>query len=100
MRRTVGKSRSAVVACLDIQDRPCEVCGTDGARPMVFRGEQFCCDNHRKVIIGEIAPTTAEWGTMSESLREALKYRWGGDDAIRTIAEGKERLAEFDREDR
>lgn len=32
----------------------CEVCGLpDSEKPMVFRGEQWCCDDHRKVLMGE-----------------------------------------------
>ena len=30
---------------------PCEVCATpDQDKPMCFRGERWCSDNHRKII--------------------------------------------------
>jgi len=34
---------------------PCKVCGAkDDQKPMVFRGEDFCCDLHRKMLSGEL----------------------------------------------
>lgn len=33
---------------------PCKVCGTpDPEKPMAFRGEDWCCDRHRKMVVGE-----------------------------------------------
>lgn len=33
----------------------CKVCGKpDSDKPMAFRGEDWCCDRHRKFIIGEM----------------------------------------------
>lgn len=41
---------------------PCKVCKTpDDQKPMVFRGEDWCCDTHRKMIVGELPwPTETE----------------------------------------
>jgi hypothetical protein len=34
---------------------PCEVCGAKNVdRPMVFRGERWCSDLHRKMVVGEL----------------------------------------------
>lgn len=78
-RSLPAKPKLAVSACSGVRDRPCEVCGTNNAnRPMVFRGEDYCSDLHRKVIIGEIAPTLKEWASMDRSLYKALEIRWGG----------------------
>lgn len=34
---------------------PCKVCGTvDSAKPQIFRGEDWCCDLHRKMVKGEL----------------------------------------------
>lgn len=34
---------------------PCRVCGkTDPEKPMAFRGEWWCSENHRKIIHGEV----------------------------------------------
>lgn len=39
---------------------PCDVCAKrDDKKPMVFRGERWCSDDHRKVIQGEKAPELA-----------------------------------------
>lgn len=47
----------------------CLVCDTkDEDKPMVFRGEEHCSDNHRKVISGEREPTVQEWNTMDRDL--------------------------------
>lgn len=33
----------------------CKICGkNDSERPLVFRGEEFCCDDHRKMLTGEM----------------------------------------------
>jgi hypothetical protein len=40
---------------------PCEICKkADHEKPTCFRGEKWCCDNHRKMIIGELPRPTAE----------------------------------------
>lgn len=37
------------------ESNPCKVCGTpDSQKPMCFRGEEWCSDDHRKVLSGEI----------------------------------------------
>lgn len=84
MGRPVEKPRTTVSGCSDIRDKPCRVCGTsDPQKPMVFRGEDFCCDMHRKVMLGEIAPTEKEWRSMEEDLLGTLALRWGGVDVTR-----------------
>lgn len=51
----------------------CRVCGTeDQDKPMAFRGEDWCSDNHRKIIAGERIPTVAEWETMDNDLCKLL----------------------------
>lgn len=51
----------------------CLVCATpDSKRPMIMRGEAWCCDGHRKVVKGEIKPTQAEWITMTAELKHEL----------------------------
>lgn len=68
-----------VRACSGVSEKDCEVCSTGYYdKPMAFRGENWCSDNHRKVMMGEIAPTRAEWDTMSFELMKALEIRWGG----------------------
>ena len=40
---------------LVINMNPCEVCGkTDPEKPTCFRGEKWCCELHRKMIVGEL----------------------------------------------
>lgn len=52
-----------------MRDHPCLVCGVlDGEKPMAFRGEDYCSDNHRKVIIGEREPTEKQKVTMDPEL--------------------------------
>ena len=54
----------------------CRVCKTrDDKKPQIFRNEDWCCDNHRKVILGEIQPTMEELRTMSQSLYDELIHR-------------------------
>lgn len=37
----------------------CLVCGKpDPEKAMAFRGEDWCCDRHRKMILGEITRET------------------------------------------
>jgi hypothetical protein len=82
--RKVEKPTRAVSGCSDIRDKPCRVCGTsDTEKPMVFRGSDFCCEQHRKVGMGEIAPTEREWRSMERPLMEQLNARWGGTDVTR-----------------
>lgn len=57
----------------------CRVCGTsDKNKPMVFRGENYCCERHRKLIAEEpkVEPTHTEWITMDRKLFDALEGRW------------------------
>lgn len=40
-----------------VTQNPCEVegCGVpDEIKPMCFRGERWCSDDHRKIILGEV----------------------------------------------
>lgn len=33
----------------------CKVCGKpDNEKPAIFKGEDYCCDDHRKVLTGEL----------------------------------------------
>lgn len=33
----------------------CEICKMpDHKKPMCFRGERWCCDKHRKMVLGEL----------------------------------------------
>lgn len=33
----------------------CQVCNTpDDLKPMCFKGEQYCCEDHRKILDGEV----------------------------------------------
>lgn len=35
---------------------PCKVCGKgDEGRPQCFKGEDWCCEDHRKKILGDPA---------------------------------------------
>lgn len=53
--------------------KDCRVCGTPSdKKPMIFRGEDWCCDGHRKVVKGEVKPTQAEWSTMDSGLQQEL----------------------------
>lgn len=55
----------------------CRVCETpDSEKPMVFRGEPYCSDDHRKVIIGELKPTGDEWVYMDQDLYMELQALW------------------------
>jgi hypothetical protein len=66
--------KEGLLARAPVPDHPCLVCGKgDGDKPMVFRGEQWCSDNHRKVVIGEKEPTTEELETMSQELFDKLR---------------------------
>ena len=60
----------------------CRVCGTrDDKKPQIFRNESWCCDNHRKIILGELEPTPIEWRTMDKELYDQLgsdNARWKG----------------------
>jgi hypothetical protein len=39
----------------------CKVCGkTDDKKPMAFRGEPYCSDIHRKVLLGEVTLKTVQ----------------------------------------
>lgn len=45
----------------------CRVCGTeDKDKPAIFRGEEFCCDRHRKIIAGDILPTPEERDNITD----------------------------------
>lgn len=34
-----------------VNHHPCRVCGkVDAEKPAAFRGEDWCCENHRKVV--------------------------------------------------
>lgn len=47
-------------------DVDCRVCGLwDEDKPMAFKGESWCSDDHRKVIVGEKEPTEAQRVFMS-----------------------------------
>lgn len=38
-----------------VTHRSCKVCGLpDDQKPMVYRGEDWCCEQHRKVLTGEV----------------------------------------------
>lgn len=44
---------------------PCPVCGTpDHRKPMCFKGEPWCCERHRKLIVGELSPNAMEFLQM------------------------------------
>jgi hypothetical protein len=44
----------------------CRVCGTpDKDKPMCFRMTDACCENHRKIIDGEVEPTDQERAMMA-----------------------------------
>jgi hypothetical protein len=54
----------------------CLVCATpDKDKPMVFRGEEWCSDNHRKVVNMELIPTHDELITMDRALYDQWKKR-------------------------
>jgi hypothetical protein len=54
----------------------CRVCGTaDPDKPQIFRGEDWCCDHHRKIIQCEVVPTLAELRTMDQALYNGLIRR-------------------------
>lgn len=39
---------------MTVQMNPCKVCGlTDENKPTCFRGEDWCCENHRKILVGD-----------------------------------------------
>lgn len=43
-----------------IRMNPCLVCGTtDDQKPTCFRGTGWCCENHRKILAGELAEEKA-----------------------------------------
>jgi hypothetical protein len=43
-----------------MEDHPCRICGTpDSEKPMCFRKEDWCSENHRKLIAGEDADPRA-----------------------------------------
>lgn len=51
----------------------CRVCQTsDKNKPQIFRGEDWCCDRHRKIIGGEIEPSLKEIQTMTQELYDKL----------------------------
>lgn len=51
----------------------CLVCATpDNDKPMVFRGDEWCSDNHRKIVTMEVAPTYLELMTMDKGLFEDI----------------------------
>lgn len=51
----------------------CAVCGTpDSDKPMCYKGENYCSENHRKVIAGEKPPNFKEQGTMTNDLFKKL----------------------------
>lgn len=36
---------------------PCQVCNkTDEQKPTIFRGEKWCSESHRKLIVGDTPP--------------------------------------------
>jgi len=48
-----------------MSDHPCKVpgCGTkDADKPQIFRGEDWCSDLHRKMLIGELPMPTQHDG--------------------------------------
>jgi hypothetical protein len=53
----------------------CRVCDKIG--PMVFRNDPWCCDDHRKVIKGEILPGPRLRQRMQQSLLRELAVLWG-----------------------
>jgi hypothetical protein len=56
--------------------KPCRVCGCpDTKKPQIFMGEDWCCDRHKKIIAGEIEPTSAEWASMDQELYKSLGGR-------------------------
>ena len=51
----------------------CRVCDTpDEAKPQIFKGEDYCCDRHRKIIAGEIEPGLNEIKSMHQDLYDTL----------------------------
>ena len=45
----------------------CRVCSTpDEQKPQIFRGEDWCCDRHKKIINGEILPTPEERDNITD----------------------------------
>lgn len=63
----------------------CRVCGTkDRDKPQIFKAEEWCSDNHRKLIAEEpgIEPTVKEWVTMDSKLFEALEGQWQAPDDV------------------
>lgn len=57
---------------------PCKVCQTeDPDKPMCFRMTDACCENHRKVIDGEVEPAAKDWVTMDKDLFYQCDDDWG-----------------------
>lgn len=63
---------------------PCRVCHTeDPDKPMCFRMTDACCENHRKIIDGEVEPTFQEWVTMDRKLFQDLEGEWQAPDGVK-----------------
>jgi hypothetical protein len=51
----------------------CRVCNTeDPDKPMCFRMTEACCENHRKIIDGELPATYAQLAVMDKDLYQRL----------------------------
>jgi hypothetical protein len=57
----------------EIEMTDCRVCSTpDEAKPTIFRGEEWCSDGHRKIILGEVEPKQYDIDRMEPSLYKEL----------------------------
>ena len=76
-------------------NKPCRVCGKlDADKPMAFVGEDWCSDDHRKVVMREKLPTDAELSSMDDDLFHYLTNGVGircggegGDDRSRATSD-------------